>query len=179
MDFHAEQLSNGIDLMTARHATHCRAGPATIFLQMIEGQREHLVWSEPGSIAINDAKAIGIAVEAEAKLRFTLTDELPHFGHAFGVGFRMMSSEERVELVVKPGNGRAGVREQFVQVTATSAVHEFDRDFEAGFFDSGEIDELANLFKISGLRVEGFALVSANHGGFERPVLLLEACRLR
>ena len=134
MNFDAEQVGDGIDLMAGGDGADDRAGPAAVFLQMIERQRQNLVGREPRAVLVDNAEAIGVAVEAKAELRFAAADEFADFGHAFGIGLGMMSAKERIEFIVKDGDLGAGVFEQRVEVAAAGAVHEFDGDFQSAPF---------------------------------------------
>src|SRR6266851_4573020 len=126
MDLHTEQLGHRIDLMARRHRADDRAGPAAILLQVIQGKRQDLVWGQPGAVFVHNAKAVGVTVQAEAQLRFAFADKLAHIPHAFSVWLGMMAAKKRVELVMEPGDFRAALFEQGVEVTASGAVHQLD-----------------------------------------------------
>ncbi len=79
VDFHAQHLGHGIDLVTRGDAAHDRAGPAAVLLQMIERQRQHLVGRQPRAVLVHNAEAVGIAIQAQADLRLAAADELADF----------------------------------------------------------------------------------------------------
>ena len=61
---HSQQLGHRIDLMAGGNRAHHRTGPAAVLLQVIQGQGQHLVRGDPSAVAIHDAKAVGVSVEA-------------------------------------------------------------------------------------------------------------------
>ena len=93
VDFYAENFGHGVHLMTCGHGAHHRTGPAAVFLQMIQRQRENLVRRQPGAVFVHNAEAVGVTVEAETDLRLAAADELADVGHIRGIGFRMMPAK--------------------------------------------------------------------------------------
>ena len=83
----------------------------------------------------------------------------------------MMSAKQRIQFVVKDRDLRACIDEQPVQIAMTRAIHQFHRDLHPRFPDDVEVDELAQLFEIAGLRIKGFALERANDRAGKGPVL--------
>ena len=170
VEFHAKQLSDGVHLMARGHGADDRAGPATVFLQVVERERENLVRGEPHAALVHNAEAVGIAIQAEAELRLAREDELADFFHAVRVRLGVVAAEERVQLVVEGRDLRAAVLgEERVEVAAPGAIHQLDGDLELRVPDDVEVDELANLLKVVGLRVNGLAGERADDGGLEGP----------
>src|SRR5437016_7752103 len=95
--------------MARRYAPYHRAGPSTIFLQVIKSQCEDLVGSQPGAILIHNAKPVGVTVQAEADLPLAAADEFAHLGHAFRIRLGMMPAKQRIRFVMKNGDFSAGV----------------------------------------------------------------------
>ncbi len=174
MDLHAEQLGHRIDLMARRHRADDRAGPAAILLQMVQGERQDLVWSQPGAIFVHNPKAVGVAIQAEAQLRFAFADKLAHIPHAFSVWLGMMAAKKRVELVMEPGDLRAAFFEQGVKVTAPGAVHQLDGDLQFGRANRGEVHEFVDLLEVGGPGIERFAREGPDRRGFHRPIVGLQ-----
>src|SRR5439155_5046112 len=88
IDLHAEQLGDGVDLMTGGHGANHRARPAAVFLQVVEGERQYLVRRQPRAALIDDAEAVRTPVEAEAELGLAGANQRARFAHALGVRFR-------------------------------------------------------------------------------------------
>src|SRR6266516_6538661 len=122
--------------MARWHGANYCAGPAAVFLQVVEGERQYLVRRQPGAAFVNNAEAVGVAVEADTDLGLAAANELAGLGHAFGVRFRMMPAEERIEFVVKTHDFCAGIFEQPVEISAPGAIHQFHCDPESGLSDS-------------------------------------------
>ena len=95
---------------------------------MIKGQRKNLVGGEPGAIFVHDAKPVGIAIQPEAKLGLAATHEFADLSHAFGIGFRVMSTKERIQFIVKHRHARAGLAKQAIQIVAARSIHQLYRD---------------------------------------------------
>src|SRR5690242_11256583 len=82
----------------------------------------------------------------------------------------MMSAEERVDSVMKNRELRAGFFEQGIEITATGAVHQLDGNLHFRAANRIELHQLAELFEISGLWIECFALERSDHCRFDAPV---------
>ena len=69
------------------------AGPLTVLFQMIKRQGEYLIRRKPCAILVNNAKAIGIAVQAQPDLSFPAAHKAADLSHSFCIGFGMMATE--------------------------------------------------------------------------------------
>src|SRR5436190_3236742 len=81
----------------------------------------------------------------------------------------MMPAEERIWFVVENRELRTGFFQEGVQITAASAIHQFNRQFHFRTANRVEIDELLDLFKVSRLWIERFALISAHDRALDLP----------
>src|SRR5580765_5269368 len=124
VNFHAEQSRDRIHLMARRNSADDRAGPAAIFFQMIERERQHLVRRQPGAIFVHNTESVRVAIQPEPELRFAAAHELADLSHTLGVWLRMMPAEKGIYFVVKRSDLRARAFEQLVQVTAPRAIHQ-------------------------------------------------------
>ena len=179
VNFHAEQFRHGIDLVTRRHGADDRALDAAIFAEVIQRQREHLVRREPGAVAIDDAEAVGVAVEAQRKIGLAAAHEPGRLGHAGFVRLGRAAAEKRVQVFVKTGDLRTGLLEQRVEVAAAGAVHQLDGDAQLGFADGPQVDQLANAVEVRWGGVEFPATERADDGSLWLPALGQKFLRVR
>ena len=138
---------------------------------MIKREGQHLIRREPGAALVDDAEAVGIAIEPEPELGFAAANEPAHLGHAFGVRFGMVPAEQRIQFIVENGYPRRGFLQQSVQIAAAGAKHQLDGDFKPGLPDGGKSDQLAQLFEIGRLRINGLAPEGSHDSRLESPVL--------
>ena len=171
VDLHTEHRGDGVHLVAGGDGADDGASPAPVLLEVIQSEGEHLVRSEPSAVAIHDAEAVGVAIEAEAEVGLAAADECADFAHAFGVRFRMVAAEEGIDFIMEDGDARARFCEEMVEIAVAGAVHQFDGDFQAGLPDGGEINQLAQLFEIIGQGINRPAREGADGGGGESPVL--------
>src|SRR5437868_6336283 len=94
VDLHPKQPGDRIHLMTGRNGPHDRARPTTVLPQMIEGESENLIGSQPCAVFIHDTKSVGVAIQAKAQMRLPAADKLTDFGHAFRIWLGMMSTKQ-------------------------------------------------------------------------------------
>ena len=171
VNLHPEQFRHGIDLVTRRHGADDRAPDATIFAEVIQCQREHLVGREPGAVAIDDAEAVGVAVQPQPEPGLASANQRRGFAHPLRAWLGRAAAKERVEGVAEANDVGAGLLKQRVEIAPAGAVHQLHRDLQLGPADRPQVDELADAFQVGRSRVECLALERAHHGGLGLPPL--------
>src|SRR5450756_3146013 len=144
--------------MAGRDSAHDGTGPAAVFFEVIQREREDLVGREPGAILVHDAKTVGIAIEAEAHLRLAATDEFADGFHAMRIRFRVNAAKQRVVLVMETGDLDTAILQQGVEIAATRAIHQLDGELHLRLFDDVKLDELFERLEIFRQRINLLAL---------------------
>ena len=63
---------------------------------MVQSKGKNLVWCKPGSILVDNSKAVRIAIQTEGELGFPTFDMSGRFHHTLGIGLRRFATKERI-----------------------------------------------------------------------------------
>ncbi len=70
VELHLEVLGERVDQIRGGHRLGDTILPAARFDQIVEEQRDDIVWLNEGAALVNDAKAVGVAVRGDADVGF-------------------------------------------------------------------------------------------------------------
>src|SRR5438552_18663057 len=107
-------------------------------------------------IVIDDPETVRVAVRAEASGELPFFHDPNHLGELLFRRLRRMSTEIHVAPIMENGDPSTGLLEKGVDVSAARPVENIRTDFEFGFLERGDVNNLFKARKISGASVECF-----------------------